>query len=142
MAVGRPMIRDGAHISAVGCSSDHKEWCQHKKHVITSEGSAAERKRAGDFYLNIALLEHASVAAFHHFALELMRLGAPVELLEGAHEAIKDEMRHAKQAFSLAADLLETPMGRAPYLLIFSFEDIVSLPRRLREKPRSMKPLR
>lgn len=46
--------------------------------------------------------EHASVAAFARLALELMRHGAPTELLRGAHQAALDEVRHAEVCWSFA----------------------------------------
>src|SRR5690606_24966956 len=41
-----------------------------------------------------AQLEHASVAAFQHMALELTALGAPQDLLRDAQRAADDEQRH------------------------------------------------
>ncbi|MAA78209.1 MAG: hypothetical protein CL916_03040 [Deltaproteobacteria bacterium] len=106
MSVGRPMLRDGEQISAKSKMTSTQDWQKHTIRVKVEGLSVSQRKIAGNFYLRNALMEHASVAAFHHFSLELMKFGAPVELLELAHEAITDELRHAKQAFSLAADLL------------------------------------
>jgi hypothetical protein len=50
-----------------------------------------------------ALLEHASVAAFARFSLELLAVGAPAELVAAAHRAALDEIEHARLAFALAA---------------------------------------
>jgi len=47
--------------------------------------------------------EHASVASFARFSLELMALGAPAELLLGASQAMADEVAHAKACFGVAA---------------------------------------
>jgi hypothetical protein len=47
--------------------------------------------------------EHASVASFARFSLELMALGAPAELLLGASQAMADEVAHAKACFAVAA---------------------------------------
>ena len=47
--------------------------------------------------------EHASVASFARFSLELMALGAPAELLLGAAQAMSDEVAHAKACFGVAA---------------------------------------
>jgi len=106
MGVGRPMLREGEHISAESRLTHRKDWQQHNIRVMIEGLSNTDKKIAGEFYLKNALMEHASVAAFHHFSLELMKFGAPAALLELAHEAIADEMRHAKQAFAIAADLL------------------------------------
>jgi photosystem II stability/assembly factor-like uncharacterized protein len=48
------------------------------------------------------LYEHASVASFARFALELLALGAPPRLLRDLQAAIADELRHARACFELA----------------------------------------
>lgn len=48
------------------------------------------------------LIEHASVASFARFAIELLALGAPPSLLREVHVAIADELRHATLCFGLA----------------------------------------
>src|SRR5262249_51445943 len=50
-----------------------------------------------------ALLEHASVAAFARFSLELLAVGAPADLVEDAHRAALDEVAHARACFAVAA---------------------------------------
>lgn len=54
-------------------------------------------------WLEIAALEHASVASFARFGLQLMALGAPPELLRATHMAARDEIEHAKLAYALAS---------------------------------------
>jgi hypothetical protein len=51
----------------------------------------------------IALMEHASIAAFSRFALELLGMGAPPELLLMTQAAMLDETVHARDAFALAS---------------------------------------
>lgn len=64
-----------------------------------------ERTRAvlAEHYRQAALFEHASVASFARFALELLALGAPADLVASAHRAMGDEIRHATISFSLAS---------------------------------------
>jgi hypothetical protein len=50
-----------------------------------------------------ALAEHASIASFARFTLELLSLGAPAELITDAQKAAADEIEHARLCFSLAA---------------------------------------
>jgi hypothetical protein len=50
----------------------------------------------------MALMEHASVASFARFALHLLGLGAPPELLVATTAAMQDETRHAQLCFALA----------------------------------------
>ena len=58
-----------------------------------------------------ALFEHASVASFGRFALELLAVGAPAELLEEAHRAALDEVRHARLCFALASAYAGEPVA-------------------------------
>lgn len=53
----------------------------------------------------IGLGEHASVASFARTAMELMAVGAPLDLVRRTHEAALDEIRHAHLAFAIAAGL-------------------------------------
>ncbi|MFT5679940.1 MAG: hypothetical protein ACI8RZ_000845 [Myxococcota bacterium] len=64
-----------------------------------------------------ALDEHASVAAFSKVALDLMRFGAPPELLERTHQAAIDEVRHARLGFALASAFAGQPIGPGAYTL-------------------------
>ncbi|HHH30964.1 MAG TPA: hypothetical protein ENK57_21830 [Polyangiaceae bacterium] len=48
-------------------------------------------------------MEHASIAAFARFALQLLEQGAPADLIERTHEAMADETRHARTCFALAS---------------------------------------
>ena len=46
--------------------------------------------------------EHASVAAFARLSLQLLRLGAPSDLLRGVHQAAMDEVHHAEICWAVA----------------------------------------
>jgi len=48
-------------------------------------------------------LEHASIASFGRFALSLLAVGAPADLIDEAHRAALDEVRHARLCFGLAS---------------------------------------
>jgi hypothetical protein len=60
-------------------------------------------ERLRDRWLTSARYEHASVAAFARVGLQLLRLGAPAELLRATQQAMVDEVRHAQLCFGLAA---------------------------------------
>jgi hypothetical protein len=47
--------------------------------------------------------EHASIASFARFVLELLSAGAPPDLVADAQAALKDEIRHASLCFGLAS---------------------------------------
>lgn len=68
----------------------------------------------GRAWLRAALDEHASVASFARFVLELMALGAPPDLVLAATQAQADEARHAQGAFALAAAAFGRPVEPGP----------------------------
>jgi hypothetical protein len=63
----------------------------------------SERARLAATWTRDGLLEHASVASFGRFALELMAAGAPADLVDLAHRAALDEIRHARLCLGLAS---------------------------------------
>jgi hypothetical protein len=73
---------------------------------------AFKAQLAGE-WTRIALMEHASIAAFARFTLQIMSLGAPAELVERATTAMADETRHAKTCFALASAYAGHAIGPA-----------------------------
>ena len=69
------------------------------------------RATAAASWTQAALMEHASIAAFARFALELLALGAPPHLVHDATSAMADEQRHAAACFALASAYAGTPLG-------------------------------
>ena len=55
--------------------------------------------------------EHASVASFSRFMMDLMSLGAPRSLVEATTQAIADEIRHATACFSIGSAYAGYPLG-------------------------------
>ncbi len=76
--------------------------------------SVAERKRLGEAWLAEARTEHASIAAFSTLALSLLAIGAPAQLVEGAHRAALDEARHARLCFGVAGAYLDAELEPGP----------------------------
>jgi hypothetical protein len=71
-------------------------------------------RRLAEHWTEIGLMEHASVAAFARFTLQLLALGAPAELVRESTAAQADEMRHATLAFELATSYGDAPVGPGP----------------------------
>jgi len=69
------------------------------------------REQLGRLWLETALGEHASVAAFARFVLHLLSLGAPPELLLDAIQAMKDEVHHARFSFGIARQFTNQAAG-------------------------------
>ena len=75
--------------------------------------SPAARAHAAAAWAREAAFEHASVAAFAQLSLDLMAHAAPAELVDGAHAAARDEIRHARACYGLASAFAGTgaPIG-------------------------------
>jgi len=58
--------------------------------------------------------EHASIASFSRFLLDLMALGAPRRLIEATTRAIDDEVRHAAACFGIASAYAGEPLSPGP----------------------------
>lgn len=65
--------------------------------------SSAARATLAQHWTRAALTEHASIASFARASLELMAVGAPAALIDAAHAAARDEVRHARLCFALAS---------------------------------------
>jgi len=76
--------------------------------------SASQRASLAEHWKDVGAMEHASVAAFARFALELLALGAPPELLEATHAALADELEHTLLAFGLATAYGGEAIGPGP----------------------------
>jgi hypothetical protein len=91
-----------------------------------------DERRVADHWARAGLMEHASIAAFARFALQLLHLGAPRQLLEASQRAMQDETEHARLCFALAERYLGAPVGAGALrmngaLLDLDFESIVAL---------------
>jgi hypothetical protein len=71
----------------------------------------------------IGQMEHASIAAFARFALQLLAVGAPPELLHATSQAMADETRHARLAFALASRFGGRALGPAVLDVRHSLDD-------------------
>ncbi len=115
VAGGRPYLVDGRRTAA---SVRHDGPCDWRESAAPSlvgldADTCAQLARA---WAEDARLEHGSIASFARFSLALLAMGAPAELLAGAHDAAGDEVRHARLCFGLAAAYSGQPVapGRFP----------------------------
>jgi hypothetical protein len=67
-----------------------------------------------EHWQRVAALEHASVASFARFTMQLLALGAPPELLHQAQDAAKDEIEHARICYAIASIYAGRDMGPGP----------------------------
>lgn len=107
---GRPLLVDGeALLSELSADA---AWAAS---LIPADVPDDVRAAIAARWTRAALDEHASVAAFSKVSLDLMRVGAPPELIELAHRAALDEIRHAQLGFALASAFTGSSVGPAPY---------------------------
>jgi len=113
-AEGRPFYVEGALRVARTVARD--DWRETFAVAPGSDGELHTTVRAvlADHYRRSAVLEHASVASFSRFVLQLLMIGAPADLLVQAQQAIGDEIRHAKLVFALASRYGGTSWGPGP----------------------------
>jgi hypothetical protein len=79
------------------------DWLAARPAPAPAHLSATLRERIAQQWLNDAVLEHASVAAFARFTLELLAFGAPSQLVEDSVRAGLDEVAHTRACFAEAA---------------------------------------
>lgn len=110
---GRPLTSpEGARVAAVAPTGDWQEPLQVSPD--TRDLSARLRRALAAEWRTDAQYEHAAIASFGRFALELMELGAPPELVDAAHAAARDEVAHARVCFALASAYAGKPLGPGP----------------------------
>jgi hypothetical protein len=109
-AIGRPFLVEGEERVAGVIPS--AEWLQAFA-VDTTALAPTLRDRLARAWARMGQLEHASIAAFARFSLQLLSLGAPPELIERTTRAMVDETRHARQAFGIASAFAGEALGPA-----------------------------
>jgi hypothetical protein len=74
--------------------------------IVARRDWAASLPGRGEDWARRGLDEHASIAAFAKFVLELLSVGAPADLVADAVVAMRDEVDHARLCFGLAGDAI------------------------------------
>ncbi len=108
---GRPFLVD--HEPRVASLVERADW----RTSVTPEVASLlpqVRARLAQHWTDAASMEHASVAAFARFVLQLLSLGAPADLVDEAQRAMHDETRHARLAFGMASAFAGKDIGPGP----------------------------
>jgi hypothetical protein len=79
----------------------------------TEHLTAQTRNALADAWARDGLFEHASVASFSRFSMQLLAVGAPANLVRDTHAAILDEVRHAELCLALASGYAGHPVEPA-----------------------------
>jgi len=102
--IGRPFVVAGE--VTVASSTARADWVARGSQGPTAPAPGLldedDRRALHRYWLRNATLEHASVASFARFVLQLMHLGAPPTLLRASTQAMQDEIDHAERCFALA----------------------------------------
>jgi hypothetical protein len=120
-AIGRPFQVSGT--DRIADWSVRDDWCDQAELRVGSEPPPELARRLRDEWTRVALMEHASIAAFARFTLQLLSLGAPAELVEACHRAQSDETRHARLCFALASRFGRHPVGPGPLAIDGALEE-------------------
>jgi hypothetical protein len=94
--------------------------------------TSVQRRALAEHWTHLGQMEHASIAAFARFQLQLLALGAPPELVEQCTRALADETAHTKLCFGIASSYAGCAIGPGPLdvsgsLELTSLADIVEL---------------
>jgi hypothetical protein len=108
-AIGRPFLVAGT--ARLAEAVPRADWIDTAVTPKNLEIDPTLRGALAKEWTRVGLMEHASIAAFARFVLELLALGAPPDLIEHARAAMADETRHAQQCFALASAYAGRPIG-------------------------------
>jgi hypothetical protein len=127
---GRPFLVD--HAARVAPLVRKRDWSALGAAPRLDHLTLAEREALAGHWSRLGQMEHASIAAFARFNLQLLALGAPPELVEACTAALADETAHTKLCFHLASAYAGCAIGPGPLdiersLAVSSLEDIVDL---------------
>jgi hypothetical protein len=110
---GRPfLVHEQARVAPVAAGNAWRG--AQRRHPQTQHLSAAERASLAAHWTRMGQMEHASIAAFARFSLQLLALGAPPDLVEACTAALADETAHTKLCFDLASAYAGRSLGPGP----------------------------
>lgn len=118
--IGRPFLVNGDPRVAEAVDSESQPlstWSTSDNIDIARvavPNSTEVRRRLAQYWSSAGAAEHASVAAFSRHSLQLMAIGAPARLVQQAHEAALDEIRHAQLGYTLASRYGGVHIGPGP----------------------------
>ncbi|WNG61227.1 ferritin-like domain-containing protein [Archangium gephyra] len=102
LGCGRLYLPDGSPSSRVEPAS-----LPSPSRPLTKKTGPAARRAAGEHWTYAARAEYVSVASFARATQEMMGVGAPRRFLLAMQKAAREEVRHAKAALRIAAQLLD-----------------------------------
>jgi hypothetical protein len=104
---GRPFLVNG--VSCTAAIVERTDWADGA--LADAPASSEDRERLAGAWARDAAMEHASIAAFARFTLELLAHGAPADMVAASQDAGADETRHASACFGIASRLAGRALG-------------------------------
>ncbi len=100
---GRPFVAEGRAVLA-------------GIHTVSANGadSRPDVTARAERWFRAARAEHASIASYARAILELTAVGAPLDLLDATHQALADQIRHARACLTLAEAHAGTALAFGP----------------------------
>lgn len=111
-AIGRPFLVEDA--PRVAATTERDDWCAADVAPALEGLDATTRAALAEHWTRAARMEHASIAAFARFTLDLLALGAAPELVARLNAALADETRHARTCFGFASAYAGAAVGPGP----------------------------
>jgi hypothetical protein len=129
-ACGRPFLVES--VARMASVVPRRDWSGHAPSPRVDHLTASERQSLAQHWTQLGQMEHASIAAFARFSLQLLALGAPPELVDACTRALADETAHAKLCFGIASAFADRALGPGPLdidqsLTVTSLSDVVDL---------------
>jgi hypothetical protein len=119
---GRPFLVAGAARSAL--AEARSDWRAGGLAPSLAGIDDARREALAAYWTRAGLMEHASIAAFARFVLQLLSVGAPPGLVNDAQAAILDESEHARACFALASAYAGRPVGPGPLAMSGALDEV------------------
>jgi hypothetical protein len=121
VACGRPFLINAApRLAPIEARADWRDATTPDLTGLT----ALQRATLAAHWSRLGQMEHASIAAFARFNLQLLSLGAPGELIEACNQALVDETAHTRLCFALASQYGGTRVGPGKLEVRDCFEDM------------------
>jgi len=118
---GRPfLIAEAPRLAETEARAD---WLDLTLAPNPSALTPVQRAQLAAHWARLGQMEHASIAAFARFQLQLLSLGAPSDLVEACNHALADETAHARACFSLASAYGSLAIGPTQLDVQHCFED-------------------
>jgi hypothetical protein len=111
---GRPLVVEGCAVTSPAVPRGG--WSSAASGAWPEAACLPARIRAelAARWLGDAALEHASVASFARFVLDLLAAGAPADLVRAAQAAMRDEIDHAERCYALGSRHAGRALGPGP----------------------------